>query len=216
MAGRGPAPKDASTRARRNTKSTKTELARRELRSVEELTDLTVAELRSTIEALNADRPADQQLDTRGRKAQLAERIIAAESDIPRMPKHPDQWDAVAETMMPVEWHEQTLAWWNDVWTSPMVSAWDDSDVHNVMVVALLYDDIWSATTPRERKDALAEYRQQRADLGLAPLARSRLQWTIETADAAKASGDRRRQAGQPAAPRPAGADPRHHLTSVQ
>jgi hypothetical protein len=215
MAGRGPAPKDASTRARRNTKSTKTELARRELRSVEDLTDLTVAELRATIDALNLERPVDQQIDTRGRKAELAARIIAAESPIPPMPEHPP---IVLEDIgtVDVEWHEQTIAWWNDVWTSPMVSAWDASDVHNVMVVALLYDDIWSASTPKERKEALAEFRQQRADLGLAPLARSRLQWTIETADAAKASGDRRRQASQPAAPRPAGADPRHHLTSVQ
>lgn len=218
MAGRGPNPKDPSVRARRNTKSTKTALTRRELRSVEELTDLTVAQLRGMLEELNADRPADQQIDTRGKKAQLAERIIAAESPIPAMPTHPPMWDEETGVELPTDWHEQTVAWWHDVWTSPMVSAWDDSDVHNVFVVALLYDDIWTARTPRERKDALAEFRQQRTDLGLAPLARSRLQWTIETADDAKAKGDRRRQStGQaPAAPRPTGTDPRHTLTSVK
>lgn len=219
MAGRGPAPKDPSTRQRRNTKSTKTSLSRVELRSVEELTDLTVAQLRERIAELNQSRPADQQLEVKGTKAVLAARIIAAESPIPAMPRHPDRWDTEAEMLMPTEWHEQTLAWWNDVWTSPMVGAWDDSDVHNVYVIALLYDDIWAASTPRERKDALAEYRQQRADLGLSPLSRSRLQWTIEGADEAKARGDKRRQStGQPGGqPRqPSGVDPRHGLTSVK
>lgn len=220
MAGRGPDPKDPSTRQRRNAKSTKTALTRRTLRSVEELTDLTVAQLRDRIAELNADRPADQQIDTRGKKAVLAERIIAAESDVPAMPKHPDQWDPASEMVLPVQWHEQTVAWWNDVWTSPMVSAWDESDCHNVYAIALLYDDIWTATTARERKDALAEFRQQRAGLGLDPVARARLQWTIEGADEAKAKGDRRRQAsgqaGAPAGPRSTGTDPRHGLTSVK
>lgn len=218
MAGRGPDPKDPSTRQRRNAKSTKTSLAKRELRSVDELTDLTVAELRARITELNANRPADQQLDTRGKKALLAERIIAAESDVPPMPKHPDQWDPTVEMLMPVEWHTQTVSWWNDVWTSPMVSAWDESDCHNVYAIALLYNDIWTAVTARERKDALAEFRQQRAGLGLDPVARARLQWTIEGADEAKARGDRRRQSsGQPGAPqRPTGTDPRHGLTSVK
>lgn len=217
MAGKGPDPKDPSVRQRRNAKSTKTTLEKRPLRSVEELTDHTVAELRDRIAELNADRPADQQIDTRGRKAQLAERIIAAESDVPPMPQHPDQWDPQAECMMPVQWHVQTEAWWNDVWTSPMVSAWDESDRHNVYAIALLYNDIWSATTARERKDALAEFRQQRAGLGLDPVARARLQWTIETADAAKASGDRRRQSsGQRTAQKPTGTDPRDVLTLLK
>lgn len=216
MAGRGPAPKDPSTRARRNAKSTKTALVARALRSVEDLTDLTVAELRERIAELNLERPADQQVDDRGRKAQLAERIIAAESAVPAMPEHPSQWDDEAGMRMPVSWHEQTVSWWNDVWTSPMVSAWDDSDVHNVYIIALLYDDIWAAGTPRERKDALAEFRQQCARLGLDPVSRARLQWTIEGADEAKAKGDRRRQSssqpGGAPAPRAAGTDPRFSL----
>lgn len=216
MAGRGPEPKDPSTRARRNAKSTKTALTRRELRSVEDLTDLTLVELRATIDELNADRPEDQQIDSRGKKALLAERIIAAESPIPPMPTHPTVWNEDSATRMPVEWDKQTVAWWNDVWTSPMVSAWDASDVHNVYVIALLYDDIWAAGTARERKDALAEFRQQCARVGLDPVSRARLQWSIETADEATAKGNRRRQStGQPGGPpatQPAGADPRLSL----
>ena len=218
MAGRGPAPKDASVRARTNKKSTNATLTRTRLRSVDDLTDLTVAQLRTTIEELNADRPADQQIETRGRKAQLAERIIAAESPIPTMPAHPPRWDEDAAMALDTDWHEQTVAWWNDNWTSPMVSAWDPSDFHNVCVVALAYDDIWTSTSPRERKDAMAEFRQQCVRLGLDPISRARLQWTVETADEAVSKGDRRRQASQSttSAPRPSGVDPRHHLTSVK
>ncbi len=206
--------KDPSTRARRNKASTKATLTRRALRSVEDFADLTVLELRERIAEINSERPADQQLTTKGRKAQLIERIIAGESSIPPMPEHPPVW--INDLAIPVEWHAQTVSWWNDVWTSPMESAWDESDVHNVIIMALLYDDLWTATAPRERKDAAAELRQQRADLGLAPLPRRRLEWTIEGAEDAKAKGARRRgQSEAPTTSRPTGTDPRHGLTSV-
>lgn len=210
----GPEPKDPSTRQRRNQKSTKATLQPRTLRSVEEFADLTVAELRTRIAELNETRPVDQRIDSKGRKAQLIERIIAGESDIPPMPEHPPL--VVDGIQVPVAWHSQTVSWWNDVWTSPMESAWDDSDVHNVIIMALLYDDLWTAETPRERKDAAAELRQQRADLGLAPLPRRRLEWTIASADDATSKNEKRRgkAAGTPS-PKATGTDPRHGLTSV-
>ena len=210
--------KDPSARARANKAASAATLERRTLRSVDELTDLTVAQLRSKIDEINASRPADQQVETKGRKAELAERIIAAESDVPPMPTHPPIWDEDAGEI-PTDWHDQTVAWWNDVWTSPMESAWDASDVHNVYVVALLYDDIWTARSPKERKEALGEYRLQRADLGLSPYSRRRLEWTIEGAREAQERGDKRRQSkAQPSGPSTAGtgADPRHGLTSVK
>lgn len=211
--------KDASARSRRNTAASAATLSRRTLRSVDDLTDLTVAQLRAKLEELNTGRPADQQLEVKGRKADLAERIIAAESDVPPMPEHPPLWDEDAGEI-PTDWHAQTIAWWNDVWTSPMESAWDESDVHNVYVVALLYDDIWTARSPKERKEALGEYRLQRADLGLSPYSRRRLEWTIEGAREAQERGEKRRQSKgqQPAGPSTTGtgADPRHGLTSVK
>lgn len=211
----GPAPKDPSTRQRRNQKSTKATLPRRTLRSVEEFTDLTVPDLRERIVELNQTRPLDQQIVAKGRKAQLIERIIAGESTVPPMPDHPGYIDGDGHRI-PVDWHAQTRSWWNDVWTSPMESAWDESDVHNVIIMALLYDDLWTAGSPRERKEAAAELRQQRADLGLAPLPRRRLEWTIEGAEDAKAKGARRRgQSEAPSTSRPTGTDPRHGLTSV-
>lgn len=218
MAGRGPAPKDPSVRARRNTKSTKTTLSRPDLRSVEDLADLTAADLRDRIDEINLERPADQQIDTRGRKAELAERIVAAESPIPPMPTHPHQLDMDPDDPpMPVEWHPQTVAWWNDQWTSPLTSGWDRSDTHNVAIIALVYDLIWTARTSSLFLKAMSEFRMQAPRLGLDPSARARLQWQMEVTDEAKSKGEKRRGKAAPAQPpAPKGKDPRNYLTAVQ
>lgn len=184
--------KDPSTRRRRNKAASSATLKRPTLRSVDDFTDLTLVQLRDAIAELNLSRPEDQQIPARGRKAELVDRLVAAQSPVPAMPPHPPRFTEDGE-QLEVEWHAQTVAWWNDVWTSPMAAEWDPSDVHNVTVVALLYDDIRSATSPKARKDALGEYRLQRADLGLSPYSRRRLEWTIEAADEARSNGERRR-----------------------
>ena len=211
--------KDPSVRARRNTAATKATLLRtadQDSTTAESYAAMTLPQLRAAIDVVNQSRPADQQLPKRGTKAALVELLVAAERNIPALPPHPPAY--IEGFPVPVEWHTQTEAWWNDVWTSPMAREWDESDVHNVLVVALLYDDIWSATSAKERKDALAEYRLQRADLGLSPYSRRRLEWTIETAAEAKERGQKRR-AKDPAASAAASAaaaagkpDPRLHL----
>lgn len=110
-----------------------------------------------------------------------------------------------------VEWHPQAEAWWSDVWSSPMSPEWDESDLHNVTICAMLYNDIWRAETAKDRKDAASEYRLQRKDLGLTPYDRRRLEWTIETADEAREKGEKRRSKTPPKKPT-AGADPREGL----
>lgn len=118
----------------------------------------------------------------------------------------------VPEMPAGVEWHSMAVQWWEDVWSSPMSPEWDESDLHNVILCAMLYNDIWMAETPRDRKDAAGEYRLQRKDLGLTPYDRRRLEWTIETASEAKEKGDKRRSASKPK-PAPAAADdPRNGL----
>lgn len=201
--------KHPTTRARRNKVSTQATLTRPviETPSTEALHAMTVAQLRAAIDELNTSRPADQQISKRGAKALLVEAIAAAARPVPAMPDRDRPW------------HVQTVAWWNDVWTSPMADEWDDSDLHNVFVVALLYDDIWTAESPKQRKDAMAEYRLQRADLGLSPYSRRRLEWTIETAAEAKERGQKRRGNGSTPAPAPKPGDqpkpdPRLHLVS--
>ena len=112
-----------------------------------------------------------------------------------------------------VSWHPMAVQWWDDVWSSPMAAEWDDSDVHNVALCAMLYNDIWLAETARDRKDAAGEYRLQRKDLGLTPYDRRRLEWTIETASEAREKGERRRASKAPSSPPPAASDdPRNGL----
>ncbi len=96
------------------------------------------------------------------------------------------------------EWHPMTVAWWRDVWASPMAAEFLASDVHGLLIVAVLVDRFW-----REPSAALAaELRLQRQCFGLTPMDRRRLQWSIERAEeAVERTATRRR-------PRPAG-DPR-------
>jgi hypothetical protein len=111
-------------------------------------------------------------------------------------------------------WHAETKRWWKDVWSSPMASEWAESDVHNVVLCAMLFDDVWTAETAKERKDAAGEYRLQRKDLGLTPYDRRRLEWTIESAAEAKDRGRARRERRTPD-PQAAG-DPRGVLRAVK
>lgn len=107
-----------------------------------------------------------------------------------------------------VDWHTQAVQWWSDVWSSPMSPEWDISDIHNVTICAMLINDIWTAGTAKDRKDAMAEYRLQRKDLGLSPYDRRRLEWTIETAEDAKDKGKSRAERFGAEQPK-AGEDPR-------
>lgn len=112
-------------------------------------------------------------------------------------------------------WHPETERWWNDVWSSPMSPEWDESDEHNVILCALLYNDIWLAETAKERKDAAGEFRLQRKDLGLTPYDRRRLEWTIASADEAADRGRQRRERQTPKAPAVGAVDPRSVLRAV-
>lgn len=113
------------------------------------------------------------------------------------------------------EWHEQTLSWWSDVWSSPMAPEYDESDHHGLFALAMLVDDFWSTPDAKLRRDLAAEIRQQRQCFGLTPIDRRRLQWEIERSEDAQDRGRKRR--GQPATaapPTPAG-DPRAVLRAV-
>lgn len=92
-------------------------------------------------------------------------------------------------------WHAQTVQWWTDVWSSPMSQEWHPStDLHNVFAAAMHYDDMWRAETPLERQKADAAFQKREAALGLTPYDRRRLEWSIETAEDAKARGQQRRR----------------------
>lgn len=140
----------------------------------------------------------------RARRNQSATRATLSRSVAREIPELPERVQG---------WHSLTREWWADVWSSPMSPEWDDSDVHNVYIAAAIYDDMWTAETAKERKDAAAEYRLQRVDLGLSPYSRRRLEWTIESAEESKDRGRQRRERST-IAPQ-AGDDPRNALRAV-
>lgn len=86
-------------------------------------------------------------------------------------------------------WHPQTTLWWADVWASPMAPEYDDSDVHGLIMLAVLVDEFWRKPT----WTTAAEIRLQRQCFGLTPIDRRRLQWEIEKVDEAQARGAKRR-----------------------
>lgn len=79
-------------------------------------------------------------------------------------------------------WNVLTVAWWNDIWSSPMQPEWDPSDIHGLYILAELVDQFWWEPTT----GLAAEIRLQRQNFGLTPLDRMRLQWEIERTEGAK------------------------------
>src|SRR4051812_18114114 len=79
------------------------------------------------------------------------------------------------------DWHPMTLAWWADIWSSPMAPEYDASDRHGLFVLAVLIDQFWTSPT----KELAGEIRLQRQSFGLSPIDRRRLQWEIERGDEA-------------------------------
>lgn len=115
------------------------------------------------------------------------------------------------------EWHPMTLAWWVDVWASPMAQQYDESDKHGLMALAMVVDDFWTSATPRERQAASAEIRLQGLRFGLSPIDRLRLRWEVEKTDEATARGAKRRRAAEEkSSPEPGTvADPRAALRAL-
>ena len=112
------------------------------------------------------------------------------------------------------DWSPLTLAWWADIWASPMSSEYHDSDQHQVIVLAMLMDDFFTAESRTMRTTISAEIRQHRTAFGMTPYDRRRLEWTIEQSEAAKDNGAKRRERTgnvQPAV----GNDPRSVLSIV-
>lgn len=109
------------------------------------------------------------------------------------------------------DWHPQTLAFWADVWASPMAPEYDESDRHGLFILAVLTDEFWK----RPHWTAAAEIRLQRQCYGLTPIDRRRLQWEIERTDEAQDKGRKRRGPASEAKAPTAKTDPRAVLRSV-
>lgn len=200
--------KHSSTRRRTNKVSTAATLRRvnDDERAATQYEAMTCPQLRAEIRRRNEGRHQEQHLPRRGVKADLVGRLVRDDDTTPQLPGLGG-------------WHEMTLRWWADIWASPMSQEWDESDIHNVYVLAAVYNDIWTALSPTARKEAASEFRLQRANLGLTPYDRRRLEWTIESADEARDRGNQRRTKRTQKPPqetKPAASDPRAALHAVK
>lgn len=89
------------------------------------------------------------------------------------------------------KWRAEVVAWWHDLWTSPMVSEYIQSDTHGLFMLADMMDRYY-----REPTAALAtEIRLQRQCFGLTPIDRRRLQWEIERGEEAQEKSNKRKRA---------------------
>lgn len=133
---------------------------------------------------------------------------LSREHDV-KMPPLPEREfrsdDGIPEV---TDWHDLTMAWWADIWASPMAPEFEISDMHGLYVLAVLVDEFW-----RSPSTALAaEIRLQRMAFGLTPIDRRRLQWEIERVDEAQDQGERRRAARKEQAAKEPKPDPRSVL----
>jgi hypothetical protein len=103
------------------------------------------------------------------------------------------------------DWNPMTVAWWDDLWASPMAAEYHSSDRHGLFILAALVDQFWVAPDAK----LAGEIRLQRQAFGLTPYDRRRLEWTIETAEDAKDKGASRRQRQQASTQPDAAKDPR-------
>ena len=140
----------------------------------------------------------------RSNKASTASTLDSGASGIaPTLPTKPAEYDGEGARINE-DWHEETLAWWADMWASPMAKEYHSSDKHALFVLAVLVDQFWRAPDTK----LASEIRLQRVAFGLTPYDRRRLEWTIEVTEDAKDKGKGRRESKGAVQPEP-GKDPR-------
>ncbi len=87
------------------------------------------------------------------------------------------------------EWHKLTVAWWDDVWSSPMRGEFMRADLGALFRLAMLVDVFWKSG----KLETAKEIRLLEREFGLTPLSRRRLEWTVAQADDAVTRGEGRR-----------------------
>ncbi len=110
-------------------------------------------------------------------------------------------------------WHPGVIAWWEDVWRSPMAAEYLDADRHRLYRIAYLMHDFWATKDRKERLALAAEIRNQEMPLGLTPIDRRRLQWEVEKGEQAEERTATRRS--RKAAEKVTAKDPRDVLKVV-
>lgn len=127
-----------------------------------------------------------QRRNTKSTKAILRE-VDPANVIVPELP------DLTDREGNDVPWNPMTVAWWQDIFASPMSVEYHESDLSGLIALAVLWNKFWN--NPSD--DAHKEIRLARKDFGQTPLDRMRLQWQLENTDEAQFKGNKRRAQNQ-------------------
>lgn len=120
--------------------------------------------------------PKDPAIRQRMNKTVTRATLAAETGKRVRVPKLPD----LSTEEQPHAWHPLTVAWWRDVWRSPMATEYLQADTHGLYRLAALVDKFWV----EPNKDLAAEIRLEQQCFGLTPIDRRRLQWEVERVEA--------------------------------
>jgi hypothetical protein len=147
---------------------------------------------------------------TRQRRNKVTTATTLALVDNPKVPLIPKRGPGL-------QWQPETVKWWHRTWSSPMSSEYDESDYSGIVRRLFLEDAYWYAMKNGMTLAAFkfaAEIRIQDTEYGLTPMARRRLQWSIEQAESAEEKTEARRKSKRAASgPKPVDeVDPRAML----
>ena len=130
--------------------------------------------------------PKDPATRSRGRKSTTAAKLTPV--DNPTIPELPP----ASEWIEGSAWPAPVTSWWSAVWSSPMSSEYDDSDLPGLhmaaMYLALATDQ---KIRPSERLKAASQHEAAVKNYGLTPMSRRSLQWEILKTDDAQARAAR-------------------------
>lgn len=205
MAGTGPPPKPAGTRARRNAAPTTTKLS---------------AKGRGNRKAPDWPLRSDPAAARMAASAEIAvERLrfqINDTSDRRKIGRLERQLDVALAQLSVLEQDvaeqsQRELELWNQLWSTPQAAMWEQNGWSREVA---LYVRCSLRAEDGDLK-AASEARQRSDRLGLNPLALLRLRWEIERTDEAEQRGAKRRQSTQPKPPVKPVKDPRAVLHAV-
>lgn len=143
--------------------------------------------------------PTPKHMSVRARANKHSTRAILVEPDpedieIPKLPPHYD-----IDGKIRGSWHPMAVAWWNDIWPSPMAAEWHSSDIHGLYALLMLWDRFFRC--PNEKTHA--ELRNARRPYGLTPIDRRSLEWSIESVQKVQRQNRRAEEPKPVAAPAP-------------
>lgn len=123
--------------------------------------------------------------------------VLDANARPGRVPKMPELAEGQA-------YHPMTVAWWRDIWRSPMAPEFLPADIHGLYRLAVLVDAFWEKPSVQ----LSSEIQKVGQCYGLSPLDRRRLEWEV-----AKVEDVQRKRA--PVARSEGGHDPRSVLHAL-